>query len=180
MVLPAWFRLHGPARRPLLAGHHVAFSAAQARFSCHGTRAELPSRAPGTPIPPLAAPSSHGLRLHLFHFACVHRRPQVHRDRWVDALAQALESGAACLLIGPADPISGLHLVDHVRKVGGIWRPARCSPGAARADGGPQVIPAARRSDAKITVLGEGIGHWPLQEDPAGVVAALAACVPPE
>jgi pimeloyl-ACP methyl ester carboxylesterase len=74
----------------------------------------------------------------------------IHRDRWVGAMIDA--SVPMRLIDGPADPNSGMHLVERYR----------------------EVIP-----DPDVAVLGSAIGHWPQLEDPEGVLEHFNAFVDP-
>jgi pimeloyl-ACP methyl ester carboxylesterase len=65
----------------------------------------------------------------------------VHRDRWAGAMINT--AVPMRLIDGPADPNSGMHLVERYR----------------------EVVP-----DPDVMLLGSQIGHWPQLEDPAGVL----------
>jgi len=87
-----------------------------------------------------------GLRMahRLFHYIPERRR---HRARWVSALQRC--SVPVTLVNGPADPVSGLHMVARYREL--VPRP-------------------------DVVVL-PGIGHYPHVESPAGVLTALERCL---
>jgi pimeloyl-ACP methyl ester carboxylesterase len=66
-----------------------------------------------------------------------------HRERWVNVL---LETSVPLRIVnGPEDPVSGIHLVERYRKL----------------------VP-----NPDVVVL-DGIGHYPLTEDPAGTLNAF-------
>lgn len=71
---------------------------------------------------------------------------KTNRPRWVGAL---LKTKLPLVLInGPADPISGLHMVEHYRKL---------------------------KTDPNIILLADTVGHYPQVEDPEAVVNAFLA-----
>ena len=78
----------------------------------------------------------------------VHER-RVHRSRWVDGLVRAARHIPIKLINGPADPVSGRHMVERYREVMG--------------------------RDVDISLLGEHIGHYPHVEDTATVYKHIVA-----
>lgn len=78
----------------------------------------------------------------LLHYVAERR---LHRARWVGALHPA--PVPVCLVNGPADPVSGAHMVERYR----------------------ELVP-----NPDVTLL-PGIGHYPQVEDPEGVLKAFLA-----
>ncbi|MCG9873348.1 MAG: alpha/beta hydrolase [Leptospiraceae bacterium] len=73
---------------------------------------------------------------------------KTNRPRWVGAL---LKTKLPLVLInGPKDPISGLHMVEHYRKL---------------------------KSESNIILLADSIGHYPQVEDPEAVISAYLSFV---
>jgi len=73
---------------------------------------------------------------------------KIYRPRWVGAL---LKTKLPLVLInGPADPISGLHMVEHYRNL---------------------------KTDSKIIMLADTVGHYPQVEDPGAVTSAYLSFI---
>lgn len=82
-----------------------------------------------------------------------------NQERWEGALCRYIEGGSPFRLIdGPADPVSGRHLADHVQAT---------------------LVPLAK--DPKlakhmVVYLDDEIGHWPQMEAPKETMEALLTC----
>jgi pimeloyl-ACP methyl ester carboxylesterase len=86
----------------------------------------------------------HSLYHRLIHYITDR---SIHRDRWARVLDENSMPNQIAIINGPADPISGRHMVEHARKV--------------------------LKSTPFIYELHPSISHYPQCEDPSAVFAAL-------
>lgn len=123
----------------LLVGEKPVFQAPQDSFViCDGL----------VPAFPFPFPTS-GTQLHFV------KDRKTHRERWVQALQQAMRPGsrfAVCFINGPADPLSGGQMLEQWKKI----------------------VSADRRFHVRLP---DHIGHWPLQEDEPGTLEAIKHCL---
>jgi hypothetical protein len=77
-----------------------------------------------------------------------------HRERWLAGMTAALgkaHGASLCIINGPADPVSGAHMVANLRKVMG--------------------------NDITVHSLSPLLGHWPLSESKAEAINAFRQCL---